>query len=89
MLLEVRRVDVKLELAGTAAAGEAEVRERSPVEVFLAAVGEVLRRNVRVVRADEPRDVGRLGARDDRLEQSVLGLVSARRHRRISLPGGV
>ncbi len=92
VLLEARRVDVRLELAGPADARETPVRERRPGEVELAPVDQVLRRDVRVVGADEPLHVGRLGvlggvagARGDRLQESHLRLVRARRHS-VSLP---
>ena len=64
--------------------------------VVRAALDQIFRGDVRVVDADEPLDVRRLGAlefgmdaRNDRLEESVLRLVRARGHLRISLPGGV
>jgi hypothetical protein len=89
VLLQARRVDVHLELAGPTDAREAPVRERRPSEVVLAAVGQVLGRDVRVVRPDEPVDLGRLGvvgpvagARADRLQESHLRFVRARRHSR-------
>ncbi len=91
VLLQGRRVDVHLELAGPPNAREAPVRERRPGEVELAPVDQVLGSDVGVVGADEPLDVGRFvildraaDARNDPLEESDLRLVRARRHSRIS-----
>ena len=62
VLLDVRRVDVHLDLAGPADAREVPVGERGAVEVDVAPVVQVVGRDVGVVRADEPLDLFRLRA---------------------------
>ncbi len=57
VLLDPRRVHVHLRLALRPSLQEVPVRERSAVEVDF---GEILRGGRRVVRADEPLDIGRL-----------------------------
>ena len=64
VLLDVRRVDVHLQLAGLPDAREVPVRERRSVEVEVAPVAQVVGSDVGVVRADEPLDVVRLGGLD-------------------------
>jgi hypothetical protein len=89
VLLEARAVDVDVQLAGPMDARQPPVRERSPGEVNLAPLAQILGSDVRVVGADEPLDVVRLrgvnrvaNARDDRLEEGVpssrAGLVATR-----------
>ena len=92
VLLDVRVVDVHLQLARAAEAGEPPVGHRSAVDVEVVAAEEVVRRRVRVVRADEALDVGRLvavepfaDARDRALEQCRLRLSRARGHRSLAL----
>ena len=63
VLLDVGRVDVHLRLAGPPDAAEVPVRERGAVQVELAPVDQVVGRDVRVVRADEPLEVVRLRRR--------------------------
>ncbi len=57
VLLDPRCVHVHLRLALRPSLQEVPVRERSAVEVDF---GEILRGGRRVVRADEPLDIGRL-----------------------------
>ena len=92
VLLDVRRVDVHLQLAGPPDAREVPVRDRGAVEVEVAPVAQVVGSDVRVVRADEPLDVFRLGAldplvdaRDRGLEERRLPLIRARRQSPTSL----
>ena len=81
MLLDVRVVDVHLQLAQAAEAGKPPVGHRSAVDVEVVAAEEVVRRRVRVVRADEALDVGCLVAvepfADARPPSSNAAFVSA------------
>ena len=92
VLLDVRRVDVHLQLAGPPNAGEVPVRDRRAVEVEVAPVVQVVGSHVGVVRADEPLDVCRLGAvdplvdaRDRGVQERRLPLIWARRQSPTSL----
>jgi hypothetical protein len=67
------------------------VRDRGPEEVEVATVAQVVRGDVRVVRADEPLDVVRpaaveplVDARDRGLEERCLPLFRGRRQSRTS-----
>ncbi len=92
VLLDVGRVDVHLQLAGSPDAREVPVRDRRTVEIEVAPVGQVVGSDVRVVRADEPLDVFRLvaldvlvHARDRGLEERRLPLIWPRRQSPSSL----
>ena len=91
VLLDVRVVDVHLQLARAADAREPPVRDRSAVDVEVVAADEVVRCRVRVVRAHEALDVVRLvalepfaDARDRALEQCRLRFSRARGHRTLA-----
>jgi hypothetical protein len=92
VLLDVRRVDVDLQLARVADAREVPVSNRRAVEVEVAPLVQVVGSDVGVVRADEPLDVLRLGsldplvdARDRSLEERRLPLIRPRRQSPTSL----
>ena len=85
VLLDVRRVDVHLDLARPPDAGQLPVRQRGSVEVEIAPADQVGGRDVLVVRPDEPLETLRVGAvgaladaRDHRVEQCRLRRVRAR-----------
>ena len=91
VLLDVRVVDVHLQLARAAEAREPPVRHRGAVDVEVVAADEVVRRRVRVVGAHEALDVVRLvavepfaDARDRALEQCRLRFSRARGHRSLA-----
>ena len=91
VLLDVRRVDVHLQLARLPDARKVPVRDRSAEEIDVAPVAQIVGCDMGVVRADEPLDVLCLVALDALvhtcnrgLEERRLPLIRARRQSRTS-----